>query len=302
MRSMQQYQLKSGRMLWAFSKFGAQRLNSTSFSGKNHQTLCRVCWATGIGLLCSRKRSVCMAEHASKGQVLEAEFQRIAEGTSGTVGIAVSLLSQEKTELTGLRTHELFPMASTFKVPLACVVMRMVDSGDLQLNDELELTLSDVRPGTGVLTMRLLKDQDTSPSHRYTVQQLLEMAMNDSDNAATDVLLKRVGGPRAVTQYIRSLGLQKLTVARGCLEHLRDRCGVSADKTPAAALLCQDHAPIPEAQLGGKPQSDGSFNVEMFTENFGSMAYPTHSSTFRGARHGGLCRHVGRAHGGAAFG
>eukprot|EP00409_Alexandrium_fundyense_P000539 CAMPEP_0185910234 /NCGR_PEP_ID=MMETSP0196C-20130402/18217_1 /TAXON_ID=2932 /ORGANISM="Alexandrium fundyense, Strain CCMP1719" /LENGTH=84 /DNA_ID=CAMNT_0028630941 /DNA_START=26 /DNA_END=277 /DNA_ORIENTATION=+ len=69
--------------------------------------------------------------------------------------------------------------------------------------------------------------------------------MNDSDNAATDALLRKIGGPQRVTEYVRSLKLEKLTVTRGCLEHLRDRCGVKAERTPGAELLCTPEAPRP---------------------------------------------------------
>eukprot|EP00929_Paragymnodinium_shiwhaense_P071779 TRINITY_DN36458_c0_g1_i1.p1 TRINITY_DN36458_c0_g1~~TRINITY_DN36458_c0_g1_i1.p1 ORF type:complete len:214 (+),score=30.12 TRINITY_DN36458_c0_g1_i1:54-695(+) len=37
-------------------------------------------------------------------------------------------------------------------------------------------------------------------------------------------------------------------VTRGCLEHLRDRCGIRRESTPAAELLCTPSAPRPTAQ------------------------------------------------------
>ena len=96
---------------------------------------------------------------------LQRELSRIVQaGTSATVGIAVSALTSGAGALAlppplGLNTTELFPMASTFKVPLACVVLRMVDAGELQLTDMIQLGLRDVRPGTGVLTLKLLENQ-----------------------------------------------------------------------------------------------------------------------------------------------
>mmetsp|Transcript_12922 Transcript_12922/g.40774 ORF Transcript_12922/g.40774 Transcript_12922/m.40774 type:complete len:352 (+) Transcript_12922:133-1188(+) len=185
--------------------------------------------------------------HAS----LLAELGRIAQaGTTGTIGFAVAHMLQRGggslVPPVGLRTGELFPMASTFKVPMACVVLRMVDEGRMKLTDEIRLSLSDVRPGTGVLSARLLQNGGAdTPENVHTVQKLLELAMNDSDNAATDMLLRLIGGPAAVTEYCRGRGLQQLTVCRGCLEHLRDRCGVPPQRTPAAELLCEPGAPQP---------------------------------------------------------
>eukprot|EP00931_Biecheleriopsis_adriatica_P115482 TRINITY_DN91270_c0_g1_i1.p1 TRINITY_DN91270_c0_g1~~TRINITY_DN91270_c0_g1_i1.p1 ORF type:complete len:434 (-),score=72.89 TRINITY_DN91270_c0_g1_i1:53-1354(-) len=183
-------------------------------------------------------------------EALKRELSRIVQGTTGTVGLAVTALTGGASSATiGLNSGELFPMASTFKVPMACVVLRLVDEGKLRLTEEIQLSVSDVRPGTGVLTMKLLSNQDgMSAENKYTVYQLLETAMNDSDNTATDVLLRRIGGPSAVTHYIRSLGLPDMTVTRGCLEHLRDRCGIRPETTPAALLLCEPGSPKPDAQ------------------------------------------------------
>jgi len=188
---------------------------------------------------------------ASKGKhsALLRELTRIAgAGTTAVVGAAVTSLSCGKLESpVGLNTTELFPMASTFKVPMACVLLRDVDEGKLKLTDTIKLGLADARPGTGVLTMKLLVDGQNSPDvqHEYTIHELLETAMNDSDNAATDALIRKIGGPQRVTEYVRSLKLEKLTVTRGCLEHLRDRCGVKAERTPGEELLCTPDAPRP---------------------------------------------------------
>lgn len=237
----------------AFTSICHARLTRLQFS--------RSCLGAALGLaglFVVRPRSMKTALRAQTGpsakqaglEELERELGRIAKGTMGTVGLAVTVLRPNTSAATAdLNADKLFPMAYTFKVPMACVVLRFVDEGRMRLTDEIQLELSDVRPGTGVLTTKLLNNHGTvSAENRYTVHQLLETAMNDSDNTATDVLLRNIGGPSVVTEYIRSLGLEDMSVNRGCLEHLRDRCGITAEKTPAAVLLCHPDAPKPDAQ------------------------------------------------------
>eukprot|EP00930_Biecheleria_cincta_P070448 TRINITY_DN58084_c0_g1_i1.p1 TRINITY_DN58084_c0_g1~~TRINITY_DN58084_c0_g1_i1.p1 ORF type:complete len:134 (+),score=15.74 TRINITY_DN58084_c0_g1_i1:90-491(+) len=109
-----------------------------------------------------------------------------------------------------------FPMASTFKVPLSLSLLKQVDAGTINLEEIVTLQLQDVRSGTGVLATHLL----STGAAKHLVHALLEMAMNDPDNTATDYLLERIGGPAVLQADMQELGLSHIKIARGCLEHL----------------------------------------------------------------------------------
>ena len=70
----------------------------------------------------------------------------------------------------------------------------------------------------------------------HTVEELLELALNDSDNCATDALLALVGGPEAVQADLERLGLgQETHITRTFLELIRDRCGCAHIPAPASS-------------------------------------------------------------------
>ena len=185
---------------------------------------------------------------SSPVQRLHAELVRIAGSTRAKVGIAVKTLRNMALSdpFTGPRVdleivtpedastalpERRFAMASTFKIPLALSVLQLVDAGRISLEEKVVLDAYDVRPGTGVLTATLLEQlKEVSRDQiqaEYSLYQLLEKALNDSDNTATDYLLDRVvGGPSVVFAHMERLGLSEIRVARSCLEHLRDRCGI----------------------------------------------------------------------------
>jgi hypothetical protein len=78
---------------------------------------------------------------------LQAEIERIAQGTGGTVGVGVRHIEsgQEVYLNRGVR----FPMGSIFKVPVAVQVLALVDQGALALDKKVLLQASDLRPGSG---------------------------------------------------------------------------------------------------------------------------------------------------------
>lgn len=152
---------------------------------------------------------------------LQEELDRIADSANARVGICVTCIDEPSLRA-GVNGQGRFPMASTFKVPLAILVLRLVDAGVIRLDDSVDVKLTDVRPGTGVVTSQLLKSGPSS----FRIGKLLELAMTESDNTSTDLLLDMVGGPDAVTACLRELGVEDITVSRSCLGHLSDRVGV----------------------------------------------------------------------------
>ena len=67
---------------------------------------------------------------------LEREMARLAQVAGGVVGAtAIHLETGRKASINGA---ERFPMASTFKVPIAVELLRRVDSGELRLDQMIE--------------------------------------------------------------------------------------------------------------------------------------------------------------------
>lgn len=151
-------------------------------------------------------------------QRIEREITRAAQSAGGTVG--VSAIHIESGRRVALNSGERFPMASTYKVPIAVQLLTRVDQGDILLDQMIEVKPSDLHPGSGVLTSLFNK-----PGVVLSVRNLLELMLLISDNSATDLLLRLAGGPETVTARMRALGIRDMEIHRPTINLIADSAG-----------------------------------------------------------------------------
>src|SRR5687767_11777679 len=161
---------------------------------------------------------------------LEAEMTRLAAIAGGKVGVAAVHLETGREVV--LNRGEAFPMASTFKVPVAVQLLSRVDSGAFRLDSMITLRPSDLHPGSGTLT-QLFND----PGVALSVRNLLELMLLISDNSATDIVLRTAGGSAPVNARLRALDVAGISVDRSTVQLIADAIGVKnlpgeADLTP----------------------------------------------------------------------
>lgn len=153
-------------------------------------------------------------------QRLEREMARLAKLSGGVVGAtAIHLETGRRVSLNGA---DRFPMASTFKVPLAVQLLTRVDKGELKLDQMIEVRQSDLHPGSGTIA-----DLFNKGGLSLSVRNLMELMLLISDNSATDILLREAGGGEAVTARMRALGIEGINVNRSCARLIADRVGVT---------------------------------------------------------------------------
>ena len=152
-------------------------------------------------------------------QRLGREVARLAERSGGLVGVAAVHLETNRRVL--LNGDERFPMASTYKVPIAVQLLSRVEQGEISLSDMIEVEPEDLHPGSGTLS-RLLDD----PGVILSVRNLLELMLLISDNSATDLSLRAAGGPDAVNARMAEIGIEGLTVNRPTSLLIADFVGI----------------------------------------------------------------------------
>ncbi|MGQ0702925.1 MAG: class A beta-lactamase [Gemmatimonadales bacterium] len=150
---------------------------------------------------------------------LQAELERLAPIAHGTVGVGVIHLESGR-ELF-LNGDEPFPMASTYKVPIALTLFDLVDQGRIRLDSMITLQPADLHPGSGQIS-HLLDD----PGVSLSLLNLTELMLLISDNSATDLVLKAVGGGPAVNARIAALGVSGVSVDRPTVNLIADAIGV----------------------------------------------------------------------------
>ncbi len=150
---------------------------------------------------------------------LEAEIQRLTSIAGGKVGVGIIHLETGR-ELFVNRS-EPFPMASTFKVPIAVELLTRVQAGTVRLDSMVTLRPTDLHPESGTLT-GLFND----PGVSLSVHNLLELMLLISDNSATDMVLRTAGGGAAVNARLAALGITGISVDRPTILLIADVVGV----------------------------------------------------------------------------
>ncbi len=150
---------------------------------------------------------------------LEQQIEFLSHTTDATVG--VSALHIESGRYVSVRGTQQFPQASAVKVPIAIQVMALADEGKLTLDKMVSLKPSDVHPGSGRIYDLLFH-----PGLALSVENIMELAIVVSDNSAADLMLREAGGPAAVTERMKTLGLSGIRVDRSIAMLLADWGGI----------------------------------------------------------------------------
>ena len=139
-----------------------------------------------------------------------------------------------------------FHAASTMKVPVMIQVFRDADAGTLRLSDSLTV-VNEFHSIVDGSPFQLDKADDSDSSlylrvgQKVAVRDLLELMITVSSNLATDILIERVGAPRA-NATAHSLGADSILVLRGVEDGVAYRAGrnntTTARRRPSRAIRC----------------------------------------------------------------
>src|SRR4051794_36020766 len=125
---------------------------------------------------------------------LEQQLNSMVANRSADVGIAA--LDLNSGETVSIKGNTPFPMASTVKVAVAALYLAQVDHGRRSLDDTIN----------GV-----------------PARSLMRRMLIHSDNRATDMLLKDLGGPQALHDWLQESGVSGLRVDRTIAQLLSDK-------------------------------------------------------------------------------
>ena len=125
---------------------------------------------------------------------LEYQLASLVAAAPGDVGVAA--LDLRNGEMVSINGDEPFPMASTVKVAIAANYLAQVEHGRRSLDDTIS---------------------------GRTASRLMEAMLIHSDNHATDLLLRDLGGPSTVQAWLTQNGITGVRIDRSIARLLRDR-------------------------------------------------------------------------------
>lgn len=127
----------------------------------------------------------------------ESELADLERRAGGRLGVFA--LSTPDGQGISHRGSERFGLCSTFKLPLAAMILREADAGRLTLDQWVPYSRDDLVFYAPVTEPNLDKGG-------MSVGALAEAAQTTSDNVAANLLLKLIGGPAGFTAKLRELG------------------------------------------------------------------------------------------------
>jgi beta-lactamase class A len=145
------------------------------------------------------------------GLGLEARLARVERCFSGRLGY--SARHAESGAQLEHRADESFPTASVIKVFLVAALLDQVGRGRASLDEQVALPPRAGRVAGGGILKQLDAD-------RFSLRDLVELAITVSDNAATNAVYERVGGAEAVAAFTGGIGLDE-TVMPGPVDFRR---------------------------------------------------------------------------------
>lgn len=157
----------------------------------------RRCVATATAVLAAWRTGRATAATQGVFDGLPDVFRQIEAGVGGRLGVAVH--DSYGGYVTGYRTAERFPIASTYKLLAAGAVLAATDAGRERLDRHVQLTAADLVAYSPVTELHAGKDG-------MTVAALCSAAVVQSDNTAGNLLMRLVGGPTGLTAYLRTIG------------------------------------------------------------------------------------------------
>ncbi|MEA3009789.1 MAG: beta-lactamase class [Sphingomonadales bacterium] len=125
------------------------------------------------------------------------EAIRSTLGPGGRLGVAAIDIASGR-EL-GFDAGSRYAMASTFKLPLAAAMLDLADGGALSLEEKLPFPAGKPLPNSPAVERYWAEGG-------LSVVRLCSAIIELSDNSAANMLLTRLGGPEALTRFIRRCG------------------------------------------------------------------------------------------------
>jgi beta-lactamase class A len=128
------------------------------------------------------------------------QIRAIAREAHGKVSVACSVSGSALN--CDLNPNARPPMQSVFKLPLALTVLYQVEQKTFSLDQPVRFLRQDrILPHV----YSPLQDQYPDAGLDVPLRELLRLSVSLSDNVAADILLRLVGGPKAVNEYIAAL-------------------------------------------------------------------------------------------------
>jgi beta-lactamase class A len=172
---------------------------------------------------------------------LQQRLASLQTGAYSRLGTGMFFLDMETGNFLDINGDKVYPTASIIKLPILIALFQDVDAGKIDLNETLTMTSDVIVGGSGDMqTMR--------SGSKFSLLETATKMIVISDNTATNMIIKRMGGIQYLNERFRRWGLQK-TVIRNYLPDLKGtNTTTPRELTQLLAMLDQQRLLSPRSQ------------------------------------------------------
>lgn len=184
---------------------------------------------------------------------LQQELTQYVAGKDATIGVAVIVDGADTVEVNG---HREFPMLSVYKFPIALAMAEDYRSKELSLDHPVRIYPGDLHLDTySPMTEKLLASSlIVTDSIIMPMRELLTYSLQQSDNNASDIILRLAGGAQRVAEYLSGIGAEGITVKN------------SESEMHENTSLCYDNSATPLAMASLLDDFDRNYNDPLSVE------------------------------------
>lgn len=148
-------------------------------------------------IFCLSNSPLLAATSTKKLNLLPQELAALESSSGGRIGIsAINIANNSRIEYRG---EERFPVCSTAKLMVVSAILKRSMINSHFLEQKVIYKKTDLAAGYSPITKKHLIDG-------MTISELCEAAIAYSDSTAMNILVKKLGGPKEITSFARSIG------------------------------------------------------------------------------------------------
>lgn len=171
-----------------------------------------------------------VSQNRQREAAAQPDFGPILAALGANARLGVSALDTGSERTIGHDADSRYATCSTFKLPLAAAILAQVDVGAMRLDQELTFSASEMLGNSPVAAANLARGW-------MSVEEACRAIVEVSDNVGANLLMRRIGGPAALTAFFRRCGDMVTRIDRYELALNTNVGGDLRDTTSAAAMV-----------------------------------------------------------------
>ncbi len=180
---------------------------------------------------------LCGCSSHAQYSALQKSLTEFIEDKDANIGIAVIIDGKDTVAVNGDKT---FPMLSVYKFPIALALAEHYRQNNLTLEDSIVILPEDLHIDTySPMTEKILASSLlTTNTLKKSTFELFAYMLQQSDNNASDIILKRVGGAEYVDKYLNEYEITGINVKNSENEMHHDNSLCYNNSATPVAMAC----------------------------------------------------------------